>query len=569
MSDAQKVAKLRAIHGETLTLGKFEYRECSRTLDEYYENIISQTEIDKTFEEYVSETKSLLIELALPKYRKIFDGTFGTSLIHNTGKDLAGELSRRFFCLNDYYVTPDQLYDRFTKFSYEYDNDILQNNAQLKKTIYNYSNAINLDFFNESNTNIIANENTKNQSKLFLKSDGIRYDDSYLIEKGKKIYRQNKVTSGMEDIDELTGQYLGKNKHQHSNAQIDHVQSLSAATYNSKYMDSVLYLKEAYNSADNFQQISNLMNGSKGDVRVYDTNGNDITYKATPEQYVEAICLRLEKPNKNNKLERLQEQGILDKNGKVKSTIRKDLLRRMTASQNATSVATLKGLNYTQITKDSVNQTKSVFRKIITGQVLYYVLPPVFYEAKNLIKENLSFDTFITKLTAAIKRIHNYVKEKLSAILSNIAINSNSKFLKHFFDILISMMQASIKKVIRILKTIILSLVNCVKILFDQTKSNAQKKDAITKLMSVAFVNLVLEFLFEGFEKVGIPAFLMESMQVLSSILATNAIMLFLERGDFFCTHNMNNKKELSLNINNMITSEWMFLQMEKHLALS
>ena len=53
--------------------------------------------------------------------RELLDNNFGTMLVQNIGRDLAGEVVRRYFDLGDYYITVDQLYDRFVHFSY--DND--------------------------------------------------------------------------------------------------------------------------------------------------------------------------------------------------------------------------------------------------------------------------------------------------------------------------------------------------------------------------------------------------------------------------------------------------------------
>ena len=68
---------------------------------------------------------------------------FGTTLVRNTSRDLAGEIVRRYFDFGDYYITVDQLYDRFINFSYDSDIDILMTDQGIRKSIYNYSDSLN------------------------------------------------------------------------------------------------------------------------------------------------------------------------------------------------------------------------------------------------------------------------------------------------------------------------------------------------------------------------------------------------------------------------------------------
>ena len=80
-----------------------------------------------------------------------------------------------------------------------------------------------------------------------------------------------------------------------------------------------------------------------------------------------------------------------------------------------------------------------------------------------------------------------------------------------------------------------MSLVSCVRTIADKNMSAAQKADAVTKTLAVVISGIVLELLFEYMEKqFGLPDFLMEPLQIVVTILSTNAIMLILQKLDLF-----------------------------------
>ncbi|WP_422804486.1 hypothetical protein [Streptococcus sp. FT1-55] len=122
-------------------------------------------------------------------------------------------------------------------------------------------------------------------------------------------------------------------------------------------------------------------------------------------------------------------------------------------------------------------------------------------------------------------------------ILKNIAGNTLHKFIKTFFDIIIEMIKATVKRLIKLIKDVVLVLVNCLKILADKSSSPAQKADSITKILSATVTAIVMELFFEFLEKqFGLPDFLMEPLQIIVTILSTNIIMLILNKADLFDT---------------------------------
>ena len=281
--------------------------------------------------------------------RELLNNDFGSTLVKNTATDLVGEVARRFFDMGDYYITVDQLYDRFINFSYENDVDLLSSNEAIRKSFYNMKDsAVTSKALNE-----IAITCDNAQRKLF--ENDRKLDE--LDRKGKIAYRkENYNSNGQKYTDEITGEdgsykvvtRNGKGVHV-SEVQADHIQAREAAKYNERYIreDKIEQLKKFYNSSDNMQMMHESANASKSDVRVcINVNGEveyinskefksresknenikDITHKATPQQLVEATISQWEKETESKKIETLKAKGYLDSNGKVKPNVKKELL---------------------------------------------------------------------------------------------------------------------------------------------------------------------------------------------------------------------------------------------------
>lgn len=489
--------------------------------------------------------------------RELLNNDFGSLLVRNIGRDIAGEMARRFFDLGDYYMTVDQLYDRLVNFSYDNDVDLLLSDDNIRKEYYNYSDSINSKSIKE-----ISEMCQNAQQKLFVED---RAQDKLDL-KGKKEYRQSKITQDGKIYDELTGKEGNTNiiikngkEVRVSDLQADHVQARESARYNERYIQEkkIESLKEFFNSADNMQMMHASANASKGDVRVCEINGKtislnakemksrqekgeniiDITHKATPEQLAEATIEQWEKETPSSKkIETLKEKGYLDENGKVKPNVKKELINNIKHSQNVESIKILNSTDYKKVSKDALKMTKASFKKILAGQVIYYMMPPAIFETKILLrKKYITLDNFFDELKKSSKRIVKYASSKMGQMLKNITSKSLSKFLKSFFDIIIELLKATVKRLVKVIKSVVMSLVNCIKVLMDKNSTANQKADSITKILTVTITNVVMEILFEYLEKqFGLPNFLMEALQVIVSVLSTNIIMLVLQKLDLF-----------------------------------
>lgn len=509
--------------------------------------------------------------------RELLKNDFGSTLVRNCAWDAADTIVSRYLNTAEYYISVQQMYNRIVHFTYDDASDPLANNDSIRKMLY--TTGI------QDDVSDIAQKCQQSQVKLFVKESHIsssgkkstRYVDNSIIEQGKTAYRDSQSS---ENRDEVTGR-------DGTRLEVDHVQSAAAARYNSAYITSpagIDALKRFYNSPDNFEMLEKVANGSKGDVRIY-AEGNrilnkeevsalrkecrtqleesylkegkssedanrladkeadreitakyDITYKVDAKTLADAVCERWENAGKESTKLALVEKGFLDENGKVPANIRKQLEANIRHSMNKESAVILQNADYRAVTRDALSKTKQSAKKILVGQIIYYVLPPLVFETQEIIrKKDLTLDNFFTKIKKAQRRIVAYVVSKLKDILKNTLGNMLHNFIRNIFDILIALVKETVKRFIKAIKQLVLALVNCVRILTSKTTSPAEKADAITKTLAAAFVGIGLEILFEYLEKqFGLPNWFMEPLQIIVTIIATNLIMLILQKADLF-----------------------------------
>lgn len=491
---------------------------------------------DKFFEEQEKLYLAMVNQIN-SQMKELLKKDLGNEFMTNCARDFAGEIVRNYLPVNtgEMYITADQMFDRIINFRYDNDIDPLSSNEEIRKMFYNNENREML--------NKIAEESQKAQKQLFTED---RSQDK-LDREGKLKYRESKKDENGILTDELTrqkGEFLEyeKNgqKYQKSDMHADHIQARAAAKYNSEYITEkgVEELKEFYNSDDNFQIIHASANTSKGDVRVYDENGIDITYKATPEQMVEATCERWEEDTKSgNKKAILKEKGYLDEDGKkVKKEVREKLKKRYEKSMNEESKVILKNIKYHSVGKTAMKSTAASFPKIFAGQIMYYGIPPIVYETKCIIKNrNVDLDNFFIKLQKAFERIIDYMQSNLSNMFSNIAHNSLKSFLRIFFDMIIEMLKGTVKKIFKMIKDIVMAFVNSIKILGDKNRTAAEKADAVVTTLGITISSIAVNVIIEILEKQCPPLKpFTDPLQVIITILTTNIVMLILQKMDIF-----------------------------------
>jgi len=510
--------------------------------------------IHSALEEYRDLQYINLVQQINTKVKAELTNDMGSQFLANCGRDLAGEVVRNFFDASDYYITVDQLATRILKFDYENEYDPLTENngiGNIKKSVYNYDEHF------SKRISEISDFMDANQEQLFTND---RKQDS-LDRKGKLDYRNSKYDENGSLYDELTGRE-GSNvtilqngkKVLKSDLHADHIQSRESAKYNSRYIseNGINELKKFYNSSDNMQLMHASANTSKGDIRVCKVNGKilylntkdarynpatDITHRATPEQLASATIEQWEKGDvDSNKIQTLLNKGYLvkDKNGKVHvpKAIRKKLEANIRESQNKESVVILKNANYKNVAVDAANRTKRSIGKIIAGQLIYYVAPPLIYEIKNFLKnKKAKLQDVINNLKDSTARIGHYVLSKLSEIFKNVIFNTLKNFIKIFMDILINLVKATVKKILNVAKKLVLSTVDAVKIIADKSSSPAEKADAVFNLYGVTITSCVIDVIFSSIK---MPEPIIAPLQILATVICTNLTMLILQEADLF-----------------------------------
>lgn len=513
------------------------------------------------------------------RYRELLTNDFGTTLVKNCAWDVADRVSSSYFNTSDFYLSPQLLYGRIVNFSYENDLDLFTDSATIRKMLYE------TDAGKEA-LNEIVSKCDEAQKKLFLKEkkengNNGKYIDEKLMKDGKSAYREQQNNLH----DEVTGKMQDDLDH---TLEVDHVQAAANACFNSLYIispEAIAKLKGFYNSDENFQMLNKIANESKGDVKVFSDGKTsisgtklvqekkelqkklkaenmaagmnakdaersakkradslikekwkDITYRATAKQQADAACDRWENVGKEKTREALKAAGILDENGKVKESVRDKLEENITKSMNAESKCILQNADMSEVAKSASEKTKESVKKIIVGQVIYYVLPPLVFETKHLTKKKgITLDRFFSEIKKAEKRIIRYVKSKLGEILKNTAHNIIHNFLRNFLDIVLSLVKEMVKKALRAIKQVVTSLVSCVRIIASKDSTPAEKADAVTKTLSVTITAVYLEILFEWLEdSFPISDILLEPLQIIVTVLVTNLIMLILEKADLF-----------------------------------
>ena len=476
-------------------------------------------ELDRTYVDMIENINNRVKEL--DDLEKVLQEDF----LKACAIDVAGETVRTFFDTGDYNITADQLYDRIVNFSYEDKNDPLSNTLEInKKNIYNLENS------KESQENL--KKEIGEPEKLFKKRIVIdengkerkEYEDKNMIQKEKNKYRK--------DYDEI-----GNTKE----IDVDHTQALAQAKAYVKYLKEggEKAIKEFYNSEDNFQMLGRTANQCKGDAKVFLKDGNkiDITYKATPEQMTEAIVEKLEggKNRDPKTTQKLKDEGILDENGKVKPGVKRKIKEGIKKSQDKEGEVTYKNINKAKVAKDAGKETVKQVGKMISGQLIYYLVPPIIYEIKENLKNKNNEDSTLENLKNSAEKIIEYVSSKIDKILANIFPNGIKKFLKNFFDIIIEIVKGALKKILKIAKQLLITVVDAIKILFDSSKSFLEKMDAILQLVAGIFVNIAIGILGEYIQKqFMIPEMFWFPLEMIIRIILSNFIMLLLKKLDLF-----------------------------------
>jgi len=402
----------------------------------------------------------------------------GTQFVNAYSRDLAGEVIRKHFNTADYKITVDELLVRILKFSYDSEFDPLVNKGVIKELACNCSDSASISVLK----NVIA-----------------------------------------------------------TNLNSNNIQARNDLTYSTKYMTEkkAERLMEFYKLSENFQKDDENLNASIDEMeinKIYndDKNGKIIktSSKVIPELLVEEIVKNWERESNNGrKNSSLIERGYLDSNGMVTSKARKELLDMIKKSQDAENKVSLKNTK-----KDSGKHTIQSLGKILGGQFIYYVMPPLLYEIRMiLMNKNITLDNAMEKLVKSKHRICGYVFSKMKVIFKGVGRNSMNKFIKSLFDIIIDMIKLTVEKMSKVAKNLILSTVDAIKVVCDKKSTVHEKANSIFNLFSVTITTFSIAVLCEYIEKqVAIPESLLFPIQTILTTVCTNFVMLILQKANLF-----------------------------------
>jgi len=529
-------------------------------------NLQQVYKVRNTLERYRDDMYMNMIVNLNTESEEILKDDLGSYFVRSCRRDLAGEVVRNFFDTSDFNITVDQMAERILKFSYEDEYDPLRYNSAIKKDVYNYND------FNSKTLNEIVERIDNSQKKLFVKVKDEKGERRYVDQSMITQQKQNYVEDLTADGDALTDSYSGmegeyvidKNGKIRRRLQVEHSQSLGAATFNERYIKEkgIDNLKLVYNSEANFSIMVDTANQIKSDVRVCinekgkieymkgdalevrqkkaaetgETSPKDITHRATPAQYSDAVVSQWENTKDPQTRQKLIDTGYLDENGKVPKHIRNKLKENIRRSQNAESIVILKNAKYEQVGADAFVETKKSIGKIVAGQLIYYATPPIVYEVQMIVKDKpASLDAALDRIGKASKRIGNYVFSHLKDMFSSIIASTLKKFIKTFMDILINLVKATIKRIMKLVKNLVLATVDAVKIIRDKNATTAQKADSVCNLFGVTLTTFAVDVLFEYLaDGLHIPNFLLNPLQILVTVICTNLTMLILQKADLF-----------------------------------
>jgi hypothetical protein len=106
-------------------------------------------------------------------------------------------------------------------------------------------------------------------------------------------------------------------------------------------------------------------------------------------------------------------------------------------------------------------------------------------------------------------------------------------------DILIKTVKATVQKLLKIAKSLVLSTVDAIRIIADKNTSPAEKADSVFNLFGVTVTSCIVDVIFEiAKESLHIPTpfdeIVFGPLQILVTVICTNLTMLILQKADLF-----------------------------------
>lgn len=502
----------------------------------------------------------------------------GDSFLKAVTYDVAGQLSTSYLGLNDLNITTDQIVRRTLEFSYENDFDPLKDEIARKDPL----NAVSDNYFNEISQGEAYFMEHSN------KEFGASVDRSTKGQQNarKKLGTDMDMLSGKKDdtvqADHVlarasiqTPDWLGNGAREairQNNEDLSNFQMINGAANRIKSDNQVWQNAKTGEIIGKGEQGASTIPGGYVDITAIASpeqlnkafvSSQERTYKAaqevmkdpnvTTEDFVKAATVVREletgtidpKTGKvvekvsNNNLSNLKRQ--VNKNDRV---IAKDFLfnkdtRRQnykTAGSQAVFGRNVYDKNGNVVTKKNGKpKKKGGVTDLLTGQLVYYALPPLVYEVKQFFKEKKSgYAGIIKRLGRSAGRLTKYVFSKLKDIFKNVLSALSRNFVRAFMDLLIDALKGALKKVFNVLKDLLMSIVSSIKVLTNKEMSKAEKGAAITNLLTTTLIAVGVQALFDAIPEGTIPEWISMPVQIIVTAILSALALRILEENDLF-----------------------------------
>ncbi len=390
---------------------------------------------------------------------------------------------------------------------------------------FQYKNpSINAEVYSEvtKNSQILNSSGTNiNENVGSIISDYDRKKFDGLNEKRKEIIEDNKNAHGGQVYDDYTNEPLFATRAEAkaagaigSSAEVDHMVPLVQvhAQLKQNCMLSDADVKRIANIEDNFAVTSRKINSSKQDK--------------TNHEYAEAHRADLDAATRQNMIQMADEaQKNLDK--EANWTVLKNL-----TDKNNEQRQKLGG----ELKNEALDGAKAGVQMGI-GNVIIEFLKPLYYEVadsfKNGFTAGVGTDAAGEAFAFRISRIKNHLQDSLVGLGLGSVMDIVKSAINSIVNAIIDLFFGVIKEVLKLIKKGFPVAVSSVKILFDKSKTPAERGDAVVKLLGGTIISIAGSMLIEkifGTE----PSFLKNIATCLLTGCGTLAFMALMDKLDLF-----------------------------------
>ena len=450
-------------------------------------------------------------------------------------------------------ITPSRLYQECRTFQYEAIN----------------SSNFRLDSYSEQ---LIERQNIQHLADKTVYNSGTMTRDGVTVQmrNGKKMEKHKDAHFGnsQRSHDEYDGQVVYRNK-RHANsegtperaAQVDHAISCAEVCFNlNGYKALNLDDIKAIANIDENYKVTSQANNSGKDFGKFDKTSAEL------QQEVKQGYVIVKKRGKEVKKPLTEEQ----------IQARQQMIDEMKVAKKAIDDKTNETV-WSNISKD--RSVQKVLAKDAgqaaghqsLGDLVLFVIKPLYYELRTSLSDGLDTGVGVSGYTEALKlrlsRMKTYVLTNASTLLKDLAEGFVKNFLSMLLEGIVNCFVGIFKNLMRMVKEGFKVLMQSVTILRDKSSNQAQKGDAILKLVVGSlsiFASLGLE---TWLNSLGLPGPLPILLSSVLTAVITALLMYALDKLDLFGTnHDLKMKRIDELLTNEIAETEHSMMTMVNQL---